>query len=127
FDGMRGASSGEVASQIARGEIQNSIGNIPEGLTFSEAEESMRRIFLDVNQTILDEVKNDHKLYGMGTTGTVVKYYIDKNGSRGLLVGHVGDSRAYLKTLGGILEQITEDDNNIPIEIVKAISNSIDG
>jgi protein phosphatase len=89
-DGMGGAQAGEVASRLAAAAVKDGAGDV-EGLV----QEANRR----VHQRSVE----DPSASGMGTTLTVASV---ENGR--VLIGHVGDSRAYLVRDGG-LEQLTED------------------
>ncbi len=96
-DGMGGHNGGETASAGARdGMIRETEGVIPGEQTLDSA---IRRVNLELWEMQLD----DSSLSGMGTTLTVL-WPAGKN----MLVGHVGDSRAYLLR-EGMLQQITED------------------
>ena len=89
-DGMGGAQAGEVASRLAAAAVKDGAGDV-EGLI----QEANRR----VHQRSLE----DPNASGMGTTLTVASV---EDGT--VLIGHVGDSRAYL-VRDGALEQLTED------------------
>ena len=89
-DGMGGAQAGEVASKLAAAAVKDGAGDV-EGLI----QEANRR----VHQRSLE----DPSASGMGTTLTVASV---EDGN--VLIGHVGDSRAYL-VRDGSLEQLTED------------------
>jgi serine/threonine protein phosphatase PrpC len=89
-DGMGGAQAGEVASKLAAAAVKDGARDV-EGLI----QEANRR----VHQRSLE----DPKASGMGTTLTVASVE-----DRTVLIGHVGDSRAYL-VRDGALEQLTED------------------
>jgi protein phosphatase len=87
---MGGAQAGEVASKLAAAAVKDGAGDV-EGLI----QEANRR----VHQRSLE----DPSASGMGTTLTVASV---EDGN--VLIGHVGDSRAYL-VRDGSLEQLTED------------------
>lgn len=97
-DGMGGHAGGEVASRLAvaavAAQLQDSSVNANTiALAFAAAHAAVRDAA-------------DGELAGMGTT--LVVAYRDADG--GVLLGNVGDSRAYLLA-DGVLRQLTTDDN----------------
>ena len=114
-DGMGGHASGEVAAHIAveeMAEFYQTTGRDDEA-TWPYRLDPARsydenRLVSGVklsNLRIFERSTADHKLKGMGTT--IVAASFPRNGSS-VLVGHVGDSRAYLFRRG-TLRQLTED------------------
>lgn len=96
-DGMGGHQAGEVASAMAASMMRELL---------QEEKPSLRRLeqaFSRVNAAIFTRQQEEKELNGMGTTLTVIWEKDDH-----LLLGHVGDSRAYLFRQG-ILKQISED------------------
>jgi protein phosphatase len=93
-DGMGGHRAGEVASLTAIEALRASIAN---GRPINEA-------IRDANDAVFEKGEGDDALAGMGTTLTAA---IVVAGDR-LLIGHVGDSRAY-RLHDGSLERITDD------------------
>jgi protein phosphatase len=114
-DGMGGHASGEVAARIAVEEMAEFFRTTgrDEDATWPFAMDpavgyDQNRLLTGVklaNLRILERAAADDRLRGMGTT--IVAAFVPKGGST-LLVGHVGDSRAYLFRGGG-LRQLTED------------------
>lgn len=98
-DGMGGALAGERASQLAVETIMRSWREAP-GI---DAAAELEAAFEEANAIVHSESKSDASRTGMGTTGTAV---VLRGGD--ILVAHVGDSRAYLLTRGG-LRQLTSD------------------
>ena len=96
-DGMGGHKSGDVASRMA----VLMLGRVLEGAAPDEA--LLRAGIEEVNALLFEEQKKDDALSGMGTTLTVI--WEDENR---ILLGHVGDSRAYLMHAGE-LRQISTD------------------
>jgi protein phosphatase len=93
-DGMGGHRAGEVASVTALEALRAAI----------TSGRPLRESIEDANQAVFAKAQTDTNLRGMGTTltaGTLVA-----GGT--VLVGHVGDSRAYLLH-DGELRQVTED------------------
>ncbi len=100
-DGMGGHAGGEYASRIAITTIENRFRGAGESL--SNAETLVADAIREASAKIMQKAEEDRALKGMGTT--VVCLHID--GKKAIL-GHVGDSRAYLFR-DGALDQITED------------------
>ena len=69
---------------------------------------------LDANRAVYDKSADDAVVAGMGTTLTAA---IAVGSSSAVVVGHVGDSWAYLRRDGG-LDQIT-DDHSLVEEMVR--------
>src|SRR5215218_1617237 len=97
-DGMGGAQAGEVASRLAAAAFRE----------FHEAdelepEERIAAIIQEANRRIYERARSDAQASGMGTTITAALLV---GGT--VVVGHVGDSRAY-RLHQGRLEQLTED------------------
>ena len=93
-DGMGGHAGGEVASRTAIEALRAAVA----GGTSLEA--AIER----ANDAVLARAATDSALAGMGTTITALT---PETGHQ-LLIGHVGDSRAYLLR-NGALERVTED------------------
>ena len=93
-DGMGGHRAGEVASRTA---IESLRASMASGIPVNDAIER-------ANTAVIDRAAGDGELEGMGTTMTAVV----PAGGHQLLIGHVGDSRAYLVHEGN-LRRVTED------------------
>jgi PPM family protein phosphatase len=114
-DGMGGHASGEVAARLAVEEMAEFylLTGRDEEATWPYKQDPARsydenRLVTAVklaNLHIHERAQADERLRGMGTT--LVAASLPKGGST-LLVGHVGDSRAYLFR-GGAVRQLTED------------------
>jgi len=114
-DGMGGHASGEVAARIAVEEMAEffRLTGRDEEATWPFAEDPARgpqenRVLAGVklaNQRIHERAESDERLRGMGTT--LVCAHVD-GAAAAAVVGHVGDSRAYLWRAGA-LRQLTED------------------
>jgi PPM family protein phosphatase len=109
-DGMGGMAAGEVASRTALCKLMELVVNTPDWimkLTQQKDETNlMQRItqrFRQVDDALRDEAEQDASLFGMGTTLTVA---ISLGAT--LLIGHIGDSRAYVMR-GKSLNQLTSD------------------
>ena len=96
-DGMGGHKAGDVASQMAVAHLSRALdGKKPD-------EKLLRNGMEEANRILFEEQKNNVDLSGMGTTFTVIWEDEDR-----ILLGHVGDSRAYLLREGH-LRQVTQD------------------
>ncbi len=114
-DGMGGHASGEVASRIAVEEMAEffRLTGRDEDATWPFKLDPKRsydenRLVTGVklaNLRIHERARTDERLHGMGTT--IVAVAFPREGSSAL-VGHVGDSRAYVFRRGA-LQQLTED------------------
>jgi protein phosphatase len=114
-DGMGGHASGEVASRIAVEEMAEffRLTGRDEDATWPFKLDPKRtydenRLVTGVklaNLRIHERARTDERLHGMGTT--IVAAAFPRDGTAAL-VGHVGDSRAYLFRRGE-LKQVTED------------------
>ncbi len=106
-DGMGGYNAGEVASNMATSFIRAELGRWLREASAQASDQDVRRamdICVDnANRAIFNASNANPQYAGMGTT-LVVAVFRDGR----LLVGHVGDSRAY-RLRGGRLQQITRD------------------
>jgi PPM family protein phosphatase len=93
-DGMGGHRAGEVASATALEALRAGVAS----------GEALRDAIEGANEAVLEKSESDQELHGMGTTLTAGMLGTDGQ----LVVGHVGDSRAYL-VRDGELTQITND------------------
>jgi protein phosphatase len=96
-DGMGGAQAGEIASKLAAAALEDTD---PGRLT---GPEKVASLIQEANRRVHERSSVDPATSGMGTTMTVALVE-----DEGVVIGHVGDSRAYLVRSGEI-EQITED------------------
>jgi PPM family protein phosphatase len=109
-DGMGGAAAGEVASRFALSKLVELIIDTSDWTLSLQRQEDvttvLRRMterFLEIDDTLRKEADRDHTLRGMGTTLTVAGVMGDD-----LIIGHVGDSRAYVLR-DTDLKQLTTD------------------
>lgn len=105
-DGMGGHAGGEVASRIA---VQTVLEAAPTGA------DELREAFLGAHHAVLDAASGE--LSGMGTTLVVAARTADRT----VLVGSVGDSRAYLLGTDGALRRITVDDNEAEVLLADGV------
>lgn len=106
-DGMGGAQAGEVASKLAAAALEDTD---PGRLTGPERVASLIR---EANRRVHERSSTDPATSGMGTTMTVALVE-----AAGVVIGHVGDSRAYVVRDGSI-EQLTED-HSLVNELLKS-------
>jgi protein phosphatase len=109
-DGLGGMVAGEVASRTALTKVVELVVDTPDWMLDIERPENrqvvldrMTKRFMNIDQTIRDQAELDATLSGMGTTLTVAASL-----GRELIIGHIGDSRAYLFR-NDSLSQITRD------------------
>ena len=109
-DGMGGASGGEVASRFALSKLVELIVDTSDWTLAlqrrNDVETVLRRMterFLHIDDFLRREAAMDQTLRGMGTTLTVAGVM-----GNDLIIGHVGDSRAYLLR-DADLKQLTTD------------------
>lgn len=112
-DGMGGYNSGELASSMAVEKISRSlISNVKPKSDIQTIEKILVDSVIEANKTIFLEANENPEHAGMGTT-----FLISILLGNELLIGNIGDSRAYIVSDGNIT-QVTEDDSYIN-EIVK--------
>lgn len=115
-DGMGGAASGEIASQLARDTFLNSIATLAPGPAPPRAQlfEAIRA----ANQAVYRQAQRTRAQRGMGTTlvSLLVVPPIDEKAAATALVAHVGDSRCY-RLRGGQLELLTRDHSLIEEQV----------
>jgi len=109
-DGMGGMAAGEVASRLAISTLIELIIDTTDWTLALKRERDVRNVldrmtrrFFQIDEILRQEAERDGTLAGMGTTLTVA-------GTLGsdLVLGHVGDSRAYLLR-GNTFRQLTTD------------------
>lgn len=115
-DGMGGHPGGDVASRIAvdvthellRTTVESSGGDF-----VSRVQPAMEHAVITAHESIRAHAKGEPDLYRMGTTLTAI---VADRETGAFVVGHVGDSRAYLFR-AGVLSQITRDDTWVQQQI----------
>jgi len=106
-DGMGGAQAGEIASQLAAAALRE---ETRDGLS---VEERIVALIREANRRVFESAHEDRSRSGMGTTVTAAIA-----GEGRVVIGHVGDSRAY-RLRDGRLEQLT-DDHSLVAELVRS-------
>ena len=102
-DGMGGHNAGEIASQMVRVYLEKN----------DLEDKSFREIFQEINDAIINCALENDEYKGMGTTFTIVKLKDNK-----ILLGHIGDCRAYLLREGKIMQMTT--DHTMVNELLKS-------
>ena len=101
---MGGHKAGEIASRLAIDKISAFLKNSKHSITsVIKAQDTIIEAINTSNKEIFEYSKQVEGCVGMGTTVTLA--YVFKNK---IIIGHVGDSRAYIIRNGGIA-QLTED------------------
>ncbi|QNI33786.1 Stp1/IreP family PP2C-type Ser/Thr phosphatase [Alloacidobacterium dinghuense] len=121
-DGMGGMAAGEVASSTAVHKLIQSFGEmatspVAESLTI---EERLYYAIAAANQEVCALARANHDLRGMGTT--LVAACLD---GRKIVIGNVGDSRAYFLRDGGCV-QITLDHSYLAEQIRNGVMTEDD-
>ncbi len=131
FDGAGGHIGAAQASQFVKGSVERSFEKNAEffELESNEARDDFEKRVSFEMEEIIREANRSFLLNSMragtegsGMTGTMVKM-VEYEGQKMLLVGHVGDSRAYLYREGHALEQMTLDHDFILNEIYPGEEN----
>lgn len=109
-DGMGGMAGGEIASRLALSKLVQLVVDTSDWVLSLKRQADVNTVlnrmterFLQIDSAVRREADHDYTLQGMGTTLTVAGVLGDD-----LIVGHVGDSRAYLLR-GSELRQLTKD------------------
>ena len=107
-DGMGGAQAGEVASKLAASTLEGG-----EDAGALSGVERVAALIQEANRRVYERSTSDPAASGMGTTMTVAVVE-----GMTVVIGHVGDSRAYL-VREGRMEQLTED-HSLVNELLKS-------
>jgi len=105
-DGMGGHAAGEVASQLAIDTLEETVKSSGwERIRgdLDRARECLHEAIVNANRRICESMKGHAERRGMGTTLVAMLTLSDQ-----VVIGHVGDSRAYLLR-DGRLERLTSD------------------
>jgi PPM family protein phosphatase len=126
-DGMGGMAAGEVASSMALSKLIELIVETSDWTLALKRDKDVRTVmqrmnqrFFEIDRILKEEARSDDTLCGMGTTLTVA-------GTLGndLVIGHIGDSRAYLLR-GASFNQLTTDHTLAQALIDAGVANSDD-
>ncbi len=111
-DGMGGHQAGDIASQMAIDIIESELRTIHWGMPVEDCKMALRQAIELANEKIYEFASGRENYHGMGTT--VVAMIASQEL---LIIGHIGDSRAY-KISGDAITQLTED-HSLVYELVK--------
>jgi serine/threonine protein phosphatase PrpC len=110
-DGLGGMAAGDVASRTALCKLVELVVNTPDwfmkvdrGEDIAKVMSRMTQRFRHIDDELRERAQNNRTLLGMGTTLTVAVSLASN-----LLIGHIGDSRAYMLR-NKRLHQLTRDD-----------------
>ena len=126
-DGMGGMAAGEVASSLALSKLIELIVDTSDWTLALKRDKDVKTVmermnerFFQIDKILKEEALSDNTLGGMGTTMTVA-------GTLGsdLVIGHIGDSRAYLLR-GNSFRQLTTDHTLAQALIDAGVANSDD-
>lgn len=112
-DGMGGHQAGEIASQMAIELVETEMKTVGTDMTVEERKDAVRSAIAKANDTVFEFASKQARYQGMGTT--VVAALAT---SYDLVIGHIGDSRAYLVS-GDSIRQLTED-HSLVNELIKS-------
>jgi len=119
-DGLGGMSGGEVASRTALTKLIELVAETPDWILGFEESEKVETIlnrakerFLKIDEALKNKADHDASLSGMGTTLTTAATL-----GNNLVLGHIGDSRAYIYR-EGTLTQLTKD-HTVAQELIDA-------
>jgi len=104
-DGMGGHAAGEVASSTAVRALQAAFETVDQP-TSSSLESAAKA----ANRAVWEQARANRGMLGMGTTLVALAVVERPDGTNGLAVAHVGDSRLYMMR-DGVLRQVTVDHN----------------
>lgn len=114
-DGMGGYLAGEVASGMATALISGDLGSWLAGrgqhASAAEVQRAMLASVDHANRAIYDAARMNSACRGMGTTLVMGVFH-----GQDLLLGHAGDSRAYLWREGA-LERLTRDHSLLQVQL----------
>ncbi|WP_058307865.1 Stp1/IreP family PP2C-type Ser/Thr phosphatase [Gracilibacillus massiliensis] len=111
-DGMGGHRAGDVASQLAIEELEKYWLAFEETLATAPLEKWLKDTIIEVNNIVYQKSQSDPECKGMGTTIVAAICTEDD-----LIIGHIGDSRAYLLNETE-WKQVT-DDHSLVGELVR--------
>jgi serine/threonine protein phosphatase PrpC len=117
-DGMGGMAGGEIASSAAVTELVRSFNQ--QTMSAAEGEQRLYQAILDANRLVCLLARESDELRGMGTT--LVSACVD---GRKIVIGNVGDSRAYFLR-NGRCAQITYDHSYIAEQVRNGVISADD-
>ncbi len=117
-DGMGGHNGGEVASYTAVNTAHGLLKDF-DAKSLPQIEAKLIEVFDEANEAVYNMSFSKESLNGMGTTMIVI-YLFGKH----IVIGHVGDSRAYLFSSGDFI-RLTKDHSLVQEMIDKGELNQI--
>jgi serine/threonine protein phosphatase PrpC len=111
-DGMGGQQAGDIASQMAVDVILRELQRLTPSMSVEDCKQALQQAIEAANENIYEFALGRENYHGMGTTVVTVIA-----GSEQAIVGHIGDSRAYLIDDVSIV-RLTED-HSLVNELVK--------
>jgi PPM family protein phosphatase len=114
-DGVGGAAKGEVASSTALDVFTRAGTRVRDAGDTAATEAAMVQLVLECNAAVHEAQAGRPERAGMATTLTAAVLLGDGQ----VVLGHVGDSRAYAIDAGGRVRQLT-DDHSLVGELVRA-------
>lgn len=111
-DGMGGHQAGDIASQMAIEMIADELQSIHWGMSVEACKQVLKEAIEKANEKIYEFASGQESYHGMGTTVVAIIASQEL-----LIIGHIGDSRAY-KITGESITQLTED-HSLVYELVK--------
>ncbi|MFM1650633.1 Stp1/IreP family PP2C-type Ser/Thr phosphatase [Brevibacillus sp. B_LB10_24] len=112
-DGMGGHQAGDVASRMAVERILQELRLVDRDLTPVDEREVLMNAVLSANEAVYSYAESHPECSGMGTT--VVVALINQEGG---VTAHIGDSRLYLYSEGGLRQQT--EDHSLVQELLKS-------
>lgn len=112
-DGMGGHQAGDTASQMAIETISEQLRELADDVSLETVEQAIVRAIEHANEHIYRYASEREQFHGMGTTVVVTVASCDS-----IVIGHIGDSRAYLID-GESIVQLTED-HSLVNELVRS-------
>lgn len=112
-DGMGGHQAGDIASQMAIEKIREELSRLSHEASLEECKSAVKLAVEAANRDVFRHASERVQLHGMGTTVVVAVAKPDR-----LVIGHIGDSRAYLAGRDKLV-QLTED-HSLVNELVRS-------
>ncbi len=135
FDGVGGHSAGEVASSMAKENLERNskaieISNERKAVHPQQIAEQLSAKLVDADFQIYKEATEDPSKRKMGTTASVVKLFENPEGKMFAIIANAGDSRVYMLSAGK-LKKLTRDDHalkalGVPPEEIKHLEEKLD-
>ncbi|SDT42848.1 protein phosphatase [Paenibacillaceae bacterium GAS479] len=113
-DGMGGHQAGDVASQLAVDAFREAMEPLQAGISAEEAQQYLRAAIRRANEVVYDMASRNEQYHNMGTT-VVAALFVEESL---LLIGHIGDSRAYRISSGAI--SLLSEDHTLVNELVRS-------